>query len=245
MTKKITLLLLGFIVCRQFIQAQPININHQFQGTTVYDISFGGGKFGWVTFDNSQTFAYTYHYMDTLQNIISVNDVNLTHPQIASDYGDDFITSKMDNYGHLWGLFYDAKRFQQLFPLYLGYDTCNYYVYDFDNHQRHYLNLKRHDRFLLPGYDSSWEMIFKNDTLVIDFFCREWIFTPTNLGPSNYCVKWSNGAVLSEGIMLSSIDAYCMDVFIDYNNMHNVISTDYTGATYRGNKQREFITECL
>jgi hypothetical protein len=58
MTKKITLLLLGFIICQHLVQAQSIIINHQFQGTTVFDLSFGGGKIGWVTY---QFFSKSLH----------------------------------------------------------------------------------------------------------------------------------------------------------------------------------------
>jgi hypothetical protein len=83
MTKKITLLLLGFIICQHLVQAQSIIINHQFQGTTVFDLSFGGGKIGWVTYDSSLANPYTYHYMNNLQNTISVNDTTLTDLNLA------------------------------------------------------------------------------------------------------------------------------------------------------------------
>jgi hypothetical protein len=223
-----------------------ISINHQFQGTTAYDLSFGGGKIGWVTYDSSLVNPYTYHYMDNLQNTVSVNDVNLVDPRWSATFnaviGDNLLTSKMDVNGHLWGLFYDFTRAAMLNNNGFGsMDTNNFFLYDFDNHQRYYLGLATPDALLLNGINSGYEMIYRNDTLLINFFCSK--YNGFNFDPSNYCVKWVNGSVVSEGALDNSNQGVA-DVFIDHNNRQNIVFNgtpqlwqqsegDYAGAPYQ------------
>jgi hypothetical protein len=229
------------------VQAQSIIINHQFQGTTVFDLSFGGGKIGWVTYDSSLANPYTYHYMNNLQNTISVNDTTLTdlaQPSFTFPYvtGDNLLTAKMDANGHLWGLFYDFSRAAMLNNLgFSSMDTNNFFLYDFDNHQRHYLEIENPDALLLNGINSGYEMTYKNDTLLINFFCSR--YNGFNFEPSNYCVKWVNGTVISEGSLSNFIQGVA-DVFIDHNNRQNILYNgtpqlweqsegNYIGAPYQ------------
>ncbi len=59
--------------------AQSISINHQFQDTTCFNLSQGGGKLAWVTSDalGFDSLPYSYHYMDSLQNIVDIIDTTI------------------------------------------------------------------------------------------------------------------------------------------------------------------------
>lgn len=240
MNKKITpQIFVLMLLWAQVVFSQSININHQYQGNTIYSMSFGGSKMGWVTIDNSISHPYHYHYMDSMMNVVSVNDTNLLSPNDTSlfslgfDAGDRYLSAKMDNNGHLWGLFFDITRSSNI-QIQLGTggsglscDTSNFYLYDFDAHQRHYLNLNIPDCQLLTLGEANYALNFSSDTIFIDLFCSKYDFF-TGYIPSNLCVKWVNGAVVSQGTLNPNFQ-WTADALIDENNKHNLIFFDGFG----------------
>ncbi len=220
--------------------AQSISINHQFQGTSPSALSKGNHKMGWVTLDSIQGNPYTYNYMDSLQNITSFVDTNISIPSdsgvingVMGTYifeGDQLFVTQMDPNGHLWGLFfdwdinngyYDSSSVNFNIPL-----SC-YFLYDFDNHQRNYLNANP----IIGAYSSQYanhKINFLNDTIYVTIDTYDIINDNRTL-----CIKWANGTIISYG-NLSFSYLVSMDVFIDHNSKLTYIPTAFgsNGSDY-------------
>jgi hypothetical protein len=107
----------------------------------------------------------------------------------------------MDPSGHLWGLFYD---FRYAVSRYIignpNYQIClqPYFLYDFDNHQKHFLDLGSlicGNPQLTPYERSNNSINFLNDTTYITFQLED-SFIPTQY---SLIVRWSNGNMISAG----------------------------------------------
>jgi uncharacterized repeat protein (TIGR01451 family) len=208
--------------------AQSISINHQFQGTAFTNISKGNNKIGWVTYDTIQGSPFVYHYMDSLQNIVSTVDTNVKYmSRIGNGMitgGDHLWVTEMDPTGHLWGLFYDFTYFLTIddstSP---NFQSCvhPYFLYDFDNHQRHYLNLGAWGCGIGSGSPYNYansSISFLNDTLYITFENSDAFDSWTNI------VKWYNGNIISVGKAgLSSVE-----VGFDHNSKLTFLNSTLT-----------------
>jgi hypothetical protein len=97
-------------------------------------------------------------------------------------------------------------------------NSC-YFLYDFDNHQRHYLNVNQ-----LIGYYSipyaNHKINFLNDTIYVSIDTYEVLVDNRTI-----CVKWSNGAIISSGYLYGGSSITTMDAFIDHNSKLTSIST--------------------
>jgi hypothetical protein len=212
--------------------AQSISINHQFQGTSPSALSKGNHKMGWVTLDSIQGNPYTYNYMDSLQNITSFVDTNISIPSdsgvingVMGSYifeGDQLFVTQMDPNGHLWGLFfdwdinngyYDSSSVNFNIPL-----SC-YFLYDFDNHQRNYLNVNP----IIGAYSSNYanhKINFLSDTIYVTIDLYDfWLDSKT------ICIKWSNGTIISYGNLFAGNNSTTLNAFIDQNSKLTSIST--------------------
>jgi uncharacterized repeat protein (TIGR01451 family) len=226
--KKLNYLL--FILCStQFSFGQSISINHQFQGISPSSLSKGNHKIGWVTLDSIQGNPYTYNYMDSLQNITSFVDTNITIPfdsvvinGIIGQWtygGDQLFVSQMDPNGHLWGLFFDWNLDNSFYDsssvnLYIP-QSC-YFLYDFDNHQRHYLNVSQlAGKYLNTIANPKINIL--NDTIYVTIdYALGGAF-----GDETICIKWSNGTIISNGWLYGGFftsSSAIMDVFFDHNS---------------------------
>jgi uncharacterized repeat protein (TIGR01451 family) len=116
----------------------------------------------------------------------------------------------------LWGLFfdwdinngyYDSSSVNFNIPL-----SC-YFLYDFDNHQRNYLNVNP----LIGVFSSPYanhKINFLNDTAYVTVDLYGFL-----LDFQTICIKWSNGTIISSGYLFGSMsNSASMDVFIDHNS---------------------------
>lgn len=209
----------------KFTLAQSITINHQFQGISPSALSKGNHKMGWVTLDSIQGIPYTYHYMDSLQNITSFVDTNITIPYdsvvingVMEPYnfgGDQLFVTQMDPNGHLWGLFFDwdiNNGYYDSSSVNFNIPLSSYFLYDFDNHQKHFLNVNE----LIASYSSQYanhKINFLSDTIYVTIDVYDLILDNLTL-----CIKWSNGNVISTGQLATGLYSVSMDVFIDQNS---------------------------
>ena len=242
--KKLNIILFILIVFSvHTVFAQSISINHQFQGEAFSTIRHGNYKSGWITITPAPGQPYTYHYMDSLQNIVSIVDNNI-HYRIDTSFiygtdtiyqkgGDELFASGMSPSGHLWGLFLDWTCYGSnwVFPQPITNHGDCYFLYDFDNQQKHYLDLQDYS-FINndPNYTANNQIAFLNDTiyLTIDAFnYNTWVINGDDL--FSRCIKWANGAVISEGIFNDGAK-HSVKMMLD----HNQKLTHYRGM-YLGN----------
>lgn len=231
--KKLNTILFILILCGvETVFAQSITINHQFQGISPSALSKGNHKMGWVTLDTIEGNPYTYNYMDSLQNITSFVDSNITIPYdsvfingVMQPYtfgGDQLFVSQMDPNGHLWGLFYDMdlnNGYSDSSSVNFNIPHSCYYLYDFDNHQKHFLNVNQ----LLgtfSSYMANHKINFLNDTIYVTIDTYDVINDNRTL-----CIKWSNSTIISVGYLYWGISNVSMDVFIDHNSKLNYMPT--------------------
>jgi uncharacterized repeat protein (TIGR01451 family) len=214
--------------------AQSISINHQFQDTTCFNLSQGGGKLAWVTSDalGFDSLPYSYHYMDSLQNIVDILDTNIINTHFTNmNYlgGQHVLACTMNNNGNLWGLFYDFDNAAQSF--FQNNSECfgkSYFLYDFDSHQKHYLLMNKANCYLYPSPNNSFSINFSGDTILLSFHTQDY-FNQMFISFRNYCAKWLNGNIVSEGDLPSYINPD--HVYVDHNARLNQFYADYDWIT--------------
>jgi uncharacterized repeat protein (TIGR01451 family) len=207
-----------FIALLFFVQqafAQSISINHQYQGTSFSSMSKGNHKVGFVTCDTTVGNVFVVNYMDSLQNMVSTIDSNIT-PSLNFLSGDVLLTAEMDPNDHLWGLFFDQSLYNLLNAGVPQTSIYTFFLYDFDNHQKHYLDVQP---FIAPPFyygptnTSINNINFLNDTIYISMGMTE--FDPSlNLIPRQIIIRWSNGNQISTG----SIGFMATEVVMGYND---------------------------
>jgi hypothetical protein len=209
-----SILFIAILVSVHHVFAQSISINHQFQGTSFSNISKGNNKVGFVSYDTIAGAPYLINYMDSLQNMVSTIDTNITYPSYNPYAGDVLLVTEMDPNGHLWGLFFDRTYYLIQNPGTSQPSIFTYFLYDFDNHQKHYLDVQPFIETPFnygPVEESLHNINFLNDTIYITIGMME--FT-TGQDPREIIIQWSNGNQVSIG----TNGAMASEVIIGYNN---------------------------
>lgn len=226
MKKTILILLISITVLKLKSNAQSITCSQLFPDSTIPHLSMGGGKMGWVTRNGSH---YQHHIMDTLLNITSFQDTNLTYRALNGTglfMGNYFCGSTMDKNGNLIGLFFDDACFSDSLQsptssAYPGF-IC-YYWYNFSTQLKTYFSVTDvADQFfplLSPGPTDTkfnYKIIWSGDTLIL----RSGYFN--NIFPNGVCLKFLNYNLVEHGATTSN-EGNILKCFTDFDHKINTL----------------------
>jgi hypothetical protein len=207
--------------------SQSITCSQLFADSTIPHFSMGGNKMGWVTRNGNH---YQHHYMDTLLNITTFQDTNLTYRALNTGTGfftgNYFCGSTMDKNGNLIGLFFDDECFSDSLQSmtagpYPGF-ICHYW-YNYATQQKTYFsftNLAAQFFPLLspdpqtPTY--NYKIIWSGDTLILKsgFY--------TTVYPMGVCLKFLNFNLVEGGSTASS-EGNVLKCFTDWDHKINTL----------------------
>ena len=209
MKKYILFCLALFSLYSEITFAQSISCSQLFPDSTIPHLSMGGGKMGWVTRNGNH---YAHHIMDTMLNINTVQDTNLTYRTLdsASGFlmGNYSCGSTMDKNGNLIGLFFDDDCFSDSLQSisagpFSGF-ICHYW-YNYTTQQKTYFSFTNITAQFFPQLNSdaftpsyNYKIIWSGDTLIL----KSGFYNPVN--PLGVCLKFLNLNLVEGGATASS-----------------------------------------
>lgn len=129
---------------------------------------------------------------------MSTIDTNIKIPAYNPFSGDMLLVTEMDPNVHLWGLFFDRSYYTIMNPSGATTTTLTYFLYDFDNHQKHYLDVQPFTQpfFNYGPVDGSLNNInFLNDTIYITMGMSDFLVPSSK----QIIIRWSIGKQISIG----------------------------------------------